>query len=223
MTSPLRICAELTFAKEEPVRFIGHLDLMRAMERAMRRAGLPLAHSRGHNPRPRMTFASALPVGATGAAELMAVDLTERLTPLDVARGLNQALPVGLRVVSAQVHPREKTSPFARLREAAYVADVITDADEGMLSSAIEALLAQATVEAERKTKRDVYQIDLRPGIFFLGLRDPWRPAEARWGLEMLLGVEEKKLVKPDEAVAALAAEAGSAMEVVGLHRERIA
>jgi radical SAM-linked protein len=223
VSSPVRICAELTYAKEEPVRFIGHLDLMRAMERALRRAGLPLAYSRGHNPRLRMTFAAALPLGATGAAELMAVDLTDRLAPLDVARSLGQALPEGLRVTSARVHPRQKASPFAALREAAYVADVVCGADQAAMRGAIEALLARARIEIDRQTKRDVYRIDIRPGIFFLGLREPWRPDEARWGLEMLLGLEEGKLVKPEEVVEGLAREAAGDMEMVGLHREHIA
>jgi len=223
MNTPVRICAELTFAKEEPVRFISHLDLMRTMERALRRASLPLAYSHGHSPRARLTFASALPVGATGAAESLAVDLDAPLPALDVARSLNRTLPEGLRIVSARVHPREKASPFAHLREAAYVVDLVTAADESTVSAAIERLLVRTDIMVERETKRGLYEVDLRPGLFFLGLCEPRRPEEARWGLEMLLGLEERKLVKPDEVVAALAEEMGEPAATVGLHRERVA
>ena len=54
------------YRKGNPVRWISHLDLKRTLERAMRRAQLPLALSQGHNPHPRISFGPPLPLGATG-------------------------------------------------------------------------------------------------------------------------------------------------------------
>ena len=73
----------LRFSKGEQLKYISHLDLARAWERAFRRAGLPVAHSQGFNPRPRLQIAAALPVGVTGRAEYLDVWLTEALVPED--------------------------------------------------------------------------------------------------------------------------------------------
>jgi hypothetical protein len=111
------------FTKGEPVRFVSHLDLMRAFERAMRRAALPVSYSQGFNPRPRMAFASALSVGATSDWELCQIDLAEpipaeRLPAL--VEDLNKQLPHGLRVVDAWVLDPEKKSLYIQPTAAAY-------------------------------------------------------------------------------------------------------
>src|SRR2546421_12880929 len=95
----------LTFEKGEPVRWLGHLDMLRTFERAIRRAELPIAFSSGFNPRERITFASALGVGVTGAAELATVELTEPAIPDDITAKLNQKLPAGIRILDAAEIP----------------------------------------------------------------------------------------------------------------------
>jgi radical SAM-linked protein len=101
------------FAKREPVRFVSHLDLMRAFERAMRRANFPVGYTQGFNPRPKMAFASALSVGATSEWELCQVDLAEPLAAERLpalADDLNRQFPVGLQILDAWVlDPEKKT------------------------------------------------------------------------------------------------------------------
>jgi len=87
-----------TFQKTEPVRWLGHLDILRTFERAIRRAALPIAFSAGFNPRERISFASALSTGVTGAAEPAILELTEPLDPAEIERRLNEALPPALRI-----------------------------------------------------------------------------------------------------------------------------
>lgn len=96
------------FAKGEAVKYISHLDLMRALERGMRRARLPLAHSEGFNPRPRVSYASALSVGHTSDAELMAITLEDPMDPTDLRQALNAALPEGLEILQAWTPPPHK-------------------------------------------------------------------------------------------------------------------
>ena len=67
MTMRLRV----TFAKTEPMRFTSHLDLYRAWERMLRRAGFPLVFSQGYNPRPRLQLATPLPLGITSRFEII--------------------------------------------------------------------------------------------------------------------------------------------------------
>src|SRR5690349_8902503 len=91
----------IKFEKGEPVRWLGHLDILRTFERAIRRAELPISFTAGFNPRERIAFASALSVGVTGAEEPATIELTESLPGEEVVERLNAKLPPGLRLQSA--------------------------------------------------------------------------------------------------------------------------
>ena len=79
----------LQYSKGEEARFLSHLDLMRAMERALRRARLPLAFSEGYNPHPRVAYASALAVGVTSEGEYLDLELEEDLSAQEVVDALS--------------------------------------------------------------------------------------------------------------------------------------
>lgn len=111
------------FSKGEPVRFVGHLDLMRVIERAMRRAGFPVAYSQGFNPRPRMSLASALTLGATSEWELCQLDLAEDLESarLEAAvAALRAQLPTGIKIQDVWAIPLEKKNPYIQVTAADY-------------------------------------------------------------------------------------------------------
>jgi len=111
------------FTKGEALRFVGHLDLMRVMERAMRRSHFPVNFSQGFNPRPRMSFASALTLGATSAGELCQLDLAEDLDAAVVDRAfeeLRRQLPPGMAIMEVWPIPNEKKNPYIQVRAAAY-------------------------------------------------------------------------------------------------------
>jgi radical SAM-linked protein len=130
------------FTKGEPVRFVSHLDLMRCFERAMRRSEFPVGYSQGFNPRPRLSFASALSVGATSEWELGQVELAE---PFDdgcletLVASLNAQLPAGLRIEEAWSVPLEKRSPYIQPTAAAYRLGLVGEA----AGSRVEHLLRQ--------------------------------------------------------------------------------
>ena len=87
------------YTKEGRLRFLGHLDLVRLLMRALRRAAVPLRYSRGFNPKPKMSFGPALPVGVYSEAEYFEFETTARLDPRDAAERIGRALPVGIRLV----------------------------------------------------------------------------------------------------------------------------
>jgi radical SAM-linked protein len=95
----------IVFREEDPVKYISHLDLLRAWERILRRAGLPLAYSLGYNPHPRITIAMPLPVGCTGEREVVDVLLDQPLSPDAVMGALDPALPAGISVVEVREVP----------------------------------------------------------------------------------------------------------------------
>lgn len=94
---------KLKYSKGEEVKFIGHRDLMRAFQRAIRRAGLPIAYSQGFNPHMKISWGNALKVGATSAAETATLQIDGWIHPDEVKARLNQTLPKGLEILDAFV------------------------------------------------------------------------------------------------------------------------
>src|SRR5579862_7775423 len=108
----------LMFEKGQSVRWLGHLDILRTFERAIRRAGLPVAFSAGFNPRERLAFASALSTGVTGAAEPATLELTAPTPTEEIVCCLNAVLPPGIRITACLEVPdagaRELLNSFDR-------------------------------------------------------------------------------------------------------------
>lgn len=102
------------FSREGDMRFLSHLDVLRAFERALRRSGLPLAFTVGYNPRVRTSFAQALSVGLESAEEWMLLTLTEPSDPSDVAGRLGPQLPAGLAILSVETQVSRKLAPVAQ-------------------------------------------------------------------------------------------------------------
>jgi radical SAM-linked protein len=151
----------ITFVKGENLRYISHLDLTRTWERALRRAGIPLAYSRGYHPHPKMVFAAALPVGCTGAAEVMDITLTQPMPPRRVLRGLEQRLPDGLEVVDVTpVYSRALALPTL-LHGADYESVIETELSVEEARRQCQTLLARESVPRVYRGKA----YDLRPLI----------------------------------------------------------
>jgi radical SAM-linked protein len=91
----------LRFTKRGRLRFTSHRDFQRALERAVRRAGVPVAFSAGFSPHPRISYAGAAPTGAASEAEYLEIALSTRCDPEAVRVALDDALPAGLDVVEA--------------------------------------------------------------------------------------------------------------------------
>jgi radical SAM-linked protein len=151
----------ITFAKGENLRYISHLDLARVWERVWRRAGMPLAYSQGYHPHPKMVFASALPVGCTGAAEVMDVWFTQPMPPRRVTRGLAHRLPDGLVVVDVTPIYRRAPALPTLLTGADYEDVIETGHSIEEVRERCQALLAQESIP--RVYRRKSY--DLRPLI----------------------------------------------------------
>lgn len=157
------------YAKEGPARYISHLDLLRAFERAARRAGLPMAFTQGFNPHPKIAFAAPLGVGTAGEAEFADLELTAAIPAGEVAGALSKALPEGLRLVEIRPVPDQAPALMAVVDRATYRAEArlsrpVSSED---LERAIAAFLARPEILVERKNKAgEKKKYDIRPGIF---------------------------------------------------------
>ena len=159
------------FATDETVKYVGHLDMHRAWERAIRRARLPLAYTQGFNPQARLQFAAALPVGFTGQAEVADVFLNEELDPSEFVRAAVPALyrpAFGPSALSRSRASSPRSSPRSTARD--YRVEVETDEDAAAFTERLAEFLARPEAWRERRKGKDISRYDLRPLIQDLAL-----------------------------------------------------
>ncbi|MCU0641079.1 MAG: TIGR03936 family radical SAM-associated protein [Candidatus Margulisbacteria bacterium] len=92
---------KIVYKKGEEVKYIGHRDLMRAFQRAVRRADLPINYSQGFNPHMKISWGNALKVGATSDHEEAILEFAQWVKPDEVKARLNGTLPGGLAILDA--------------------------------------------------------------------------------------------------------------------------
>ena len=138
----------LKFEKDDSVKFVSHLDLIRVFDRAMRRAELPMGYSAGFNPHPLMTFAHPLGVGVASCAEL--VEITT---------------PDGFKI--AAVKEIEGKNNFASLKSADYAIKIEGEFPKKGLEKSFHRL---KEIVVDKKTKRGIAQTDIKP--FVLGFKE---------------------------------------------------
>lgn len=94
---------KIKFTKGEEVKFISHRDLMRTFQRAIRRAGLPIAYSQGFNPHMKISWGNALKVGAVSLGEYAELQIDGWIRPHEAMAKLNAFFPKGLEILEANV------------------------------------------------------------------------------------------------------------------------
>ena len=137
------------FSKEPSVRFVSHLDVLRGMQRAIRRAGLPVAYSDGFHPHLIMTFAMALPVGASSQGEYMEMELRDPLPMEDIRTRLDAAMGMGFRALDCGLIRADAPSLMAAVCQSDWRI-VVPGGDALDLANRTQALLARHSVEVVR-------------------------------------------------------------------------
>lgn len=127
----------IQFTKEGNVRFISHLEYFRVLNRAIRRAKLPVAYSEGFNPHIKMSLASALGLGIASISEYAEIELQDKIDPKLAQELLNSNLPEGIRVLKADVVERRKMKLMASLTGASYLI-ILKVCDVDSISNAIK-------------------------------------------------------------------------------------
>ncbi|MEZ4501217.1 MAG: TIGR03936 family radical SAM-associated protein [Dehalococcoidia bacterium] len=195
----------VTYRKDGPARYVAHLDVMRTWERAIRRAGLPLAYSQGFSPHARLQLAAPLPVGTIGERELLDLWLDEPVAPLEAGRRLAEALPPGLEVVEVEEIGDRLPALQASLRAARYEVRFGPRAlDVPAAAAAIERLLALEELPWEEARGDRTRSYLLRATIFEMRLR----PSSEGDVIEMRLAMADGLTGRPASILAALAVEA---------------
>lgn len=199
------------FAKEGPLRYCSHLDLVRVWERTLRRAELPLMYSCGFNPRPKLQLASALPLGHTGEAEILDVWLEQSVEPNAVQHALRNVLPEGLRVTTVEAVPTKAPALQTQILSTEY--EVTVEWPE--TRSEVERRVVRLLEATEWPVLHRGQQINLRPLVEELSVI--WA-GEGRVKLHMQLAARASATARPEMVLEAL----GMGNTFADYHRVRL-
>jgi radical SAM-linked protein len=195
---------------------MSHRDVARAFERALRRAGVPMAFSHGFSPHPKVSWVGAAPTGAASEAEYVEIQVVTEVDPEALRLAVDAALPPGLDVVEAVV--AAGGSLPERIDASRWRLEVpgVTSAE---LVPAVEALLAADVIEVERLTKDGRRTMDVRPAVVTLRVQQdqtddfdtlPGSPGAdgdvsgATCGILDLVVRQTTPAVRPDDVLSAL-------------------
>ena len=195
--------ARITFAKTEPMRYTGHLDLHRTWERTLRRANLPLAYSQGFKPHPRIVLACALPLGCTSRQEVVDIWLDEQIAAEQIKDSIQVAAPPGLEILNVAEADSDLPALPTQVQASEYqitLRDLIPDLDE--------ALHRVLTAGALPRVWRDK-AYDLRPLIFQIERLE--EDEDGCQQIKVILSAKEASTGRPEEVLRALGIEAGEA------------
>ncbi|HEY5395772.1 MAG TPA: TIGR03936 family radical SAM-associated protein [Trebonia sp.] len=157
------------YAKRGKMRFASHLDVARAFERGVRRAGLPIAYSAGFTPHPKISYAGGAPTGVASEAEYLSLALTSRIEA-DVAREqLNAALPDGIDVIV--VTEDAGGLPASRLTASEWQV-VLPGVTPGDAVAVVQKFLALEEAPVERLTSKGMRRMDARSAVVSLDVHD---------------------------------------------------
>ncbi len=153
----------LLFEKQGNAVWISHLDLMRLFQRAFKRAGFSLTHTKGFNPRPSVSIALPLSVGTSSCCELLDFELEEtNMSCEEICEKLNQFLVQGIRVLSVYCDGR-------KLKELTYLQCAVTmEYDSGVPENAaalLQELFGREEVIISKKTKNGMQEQNIVPMI----------------------------------------------------------
>lgn len=210
------------FSKEGAVKFIGHLDVMRYFQKAIRRAGIDVAYSEGFSPHMIMSFAAPLGVGVTSTGEYFDMELKSAAPSACLKERLNREMAEGIRILSVRQIPDGKAHAAMSLVAAAdYLAAFRErkELPEGW-QSRLEEFLAQEQILIWRKTKRSEKETDIRPWIYRMEVCP--LPDGRGEGIFMQLAAGSVHNLKPELAVEAFARFLGTQLAPFALmiHRQ---
>lgn len=156
------------FSKGEEIKFIGHLDIVQAFQRALKRADLPIAYSNGYNPHQQISFASPLSLGYISVGEYGDLKLTKDIPPKDVMERLNAVMPDGM-VINEIIRLKEGVkNTMASVSAGRYRAYLDSRIKPQMVEENLEKYFAMEEIIVMKKTKKNFKETDIKPDILEL-------------------------------------------------------
>lgn len=159
----MRLRAEYSVGPE--MKFLSHLDMIRLMERALRRTDLPFALTEGFNPHIKLSMGTVLPVGLWGEREYFDIETTRSLEPQEFKNQLNEALPASVRIKQGMWLDSGGEASIMKIVNAASYVFLLNPGIFDLQAWVAELLSRESLPVCSRGKKKDQIK-DLRPGIF---------------------------------------------------------
>ena len=214
--------ARIKFRKYGVMKFIGHLDVMRYFQKVMRRADIPIAFTQGFSPHMIMSFAQPLGVGVTSDGEYFDIELKESISSAKAVEQMNKTMVEGMEVVSfVKIPDDKKCSGMTIVAAAEYevsllesnkTSDITCDISDEWKEK-LQKFMGQSEINIVKKTKRSEKEVDIKPMIYDLKVRDN--------KIYMFLATGSEQNLKPDLVMEAFLQFAGESLETP-LHYHRL-
>jgi len=168
----------IKFAKRGNMKFIGHLDIMRYFQKAMRRADVDIRYSEGFSPHQIMSFAAPLGVGLTGSGEYLDIEVLSTDSSKEMVRRLNNVMVEDMEVLSYKRLPDDAANAMSLVAACDYTITLRKDYDNGLSCSDKEfftnlmLFVENGNLEVMKKTKKGEKLMDLKPLIYEKRLTD---------------------------------------------------
>ena len=186
--------ARIKFAKWGAMRFIGHLDVMRYFQKALRRADIDVAYSEGFSPHQIMSFAAPLGVGLTSNGEYLDVEIKTHAGAEDMKKRLNETMVEGLEILSVTRLPEGAKNAMASVAAAKYTVRFRKGYEpEFDWKSRFLDFCGSPSIVVTKKTKKSQATLDLKPFIYHLSLSEE----EKDGAVHMLVNASSSGNVKP--------------------------
>ncbi len=204
------------FSKHGAMKFIGHLDILRYFQKAIRRAEIPIVFTEGFSPHMVMSFASPLGVGIESEGEYMDIEIKEPLSTEEAVRRLDAVMSEGMRILDFRQIPDEKASNAMALVAAADYRIRFRDGYEPDLDwkKLYTSFLEQPSISIIKKTKKSETELDIRPLIYESRLEED--------SIFVRLSSGSAANIKPELMMDAFAAYAGFSLEPFSLMITRL-
>lgn len=208
------------YTKLGDLRFTSHLDLTRVIERAVRRAQLPIAYSEGFHPKPKIAYGPALALGITSRVELADFQLARPTEAAVFQQKLNAVLPQGCQITKVAPVPENEPALTTLIDRAAYRITVDPEVvpSASTLSKAVQDILEQETVIVQREKKGRRRRVDIRPYLIDLVVS---QTGEGKVQVDALLQIGSAGATNPKEVLGLFGlelAQPGVAVERTGLY-----
>ena len=191
----------IRFSRGEKLKFISHLDIMRLWQRALHRAGIPLAYTEGFSPHPRISLAAPLAVGVTSQSELMDVFCSKWVSPHSFTTAVSQQLPPGIEILQVNMVAPALPSLQSQVSHTEYEVETETDKDQAAIKAALASLLSLEDLPWHHQRDTGTRNYDLRALIDDLWLVD-WHRGHCTIGMK--LRCDSSGSGRPEQVAAAL-------------------
>jgi radical SAM-linked protein len=208
------------FSRNESLKYIAHLDVLRVFERAFHRSKLPVAYTQGFNPRQKLVFGLPMSIGLTSGSEYADIELNEDVNPEDFIETINKSLPEGIRVLDAVAliaHDNIMNQITAARYEIAFETQQAMSHFE--MDNIVQELLTKEDISVMKKTKKGIRPVNIRPLIYSLSAG---KKGVNEFCLEAFLSAGAENNLRADLLMEAFKQETGLDIKTLSMHRKAL-